>query len=304
MDFRQIQYFVALYEEQSITKAANRLNVVQPAVSMQIRRLESFYNVNLFERTPRGVYPNAIARRLYPLCRDALEKAGALHKILEASSGDAVGTVSIGVPPSIAANMLGRVLIKFHEQSPHVQLRVREGYSANLMASLMDGELDFAVVTPIDNTVRLNSQILGTEEFVVVVKARTFPDATSISGIDLAGLRLIVPSERNMTRPLIDTGFEAAGVGISVAMEVDSLATVFSMIHQPGWASILPMSAALALSRERDVQILKLSKPDLRRSLTVAFHRQRGLSASAQLLISHLEVELATLALDANPPEH
>ncbi len=54
MDLRQIQYFVALYEEKSITKAARRLHVVQPAVSMQICWLEADYGVKLFDRTPAG----------------------------------------------------------------------------------------------------------------------------------------------------------------------------------------------------------------------------------------------------------
>ena len=69
MDLRQIQYFVALYEERSITKAARRLNVVQPALSMQISRLEKTFKTRLFERTSRGVIPTDVGREFYGLCQ-------------------------------------------------------------------------------------------------------------------------------------------------------------------------------------------------------------------------------------------
>ena len=76
MDLRQVRCFVALYEEGSITKAAKRLHIVQPAVSMQIRKLETYNGIVLFDRTANGAKPNAAAHRLYPLCIAALEKFG------------------------------------------------------------------------------------------------------------------------------------------------------------------------------------------------------------------------------------
>ena len=71
-DLRQIEYFVALYDERSITKAARRLNVVQPALSMQISRLERSFKTKLFERTSRGVIPTDTGRTFYGLCQKVL----------------------------------------------------------------------------------------------------------------------------------------------------------------------------------------------------------------------------------------
>ena len=69
MDLRQIEYFVALYDERNITKAARRLNVVQPALSMQISRLERTFKTKLFERTSRGVVPTDTGRTFYGFCQ-------------------------------------------------------------------------------------------------------------------------------------------------------------------------------------------------------------------------------------------
>lgn len=71
MDLRQIEYFVALYDERSITKAARRLNIVQPALSMQISRLEKTFKTKLFERTSRGVVPTDTGRTFYGFCQNS-----------------------------------------------------------------------------------------------------------------------------------------------------------------------------------------------------------------------------------------
>src|ERR1700761_954477 len=123
MDLRQIQYFVALFEENSITKAAKRLHVVQPAVSIQIRRLETDYGVPLFSRTPHGVYPNATARALYPLCRETLRNVDRLRVMLRELSGQVVGELVVGVPPSLALGCLAQVLVDFHGENPGLQVR-------------------------------------------------------------------------------------------------------------------------------------------------------------------------------------
>ena len=65
LDLRQIQYFVCLYEERSVTRAARRLNVVQPALSMQINRLEKRLGTDLFERTARGMIPTSAGETMY-----------------------------------------------------------------------------------------------------------------------------------------------------------------------------------------------------------------------------------------------
>src|SRR5688500_532234 len=168
MDLRQMQYLVALVEEESITRAARRLHVVQPAVSMQIRRLEADYGVTLFERTPQGVYPNAIARQVYPLCIAILNQTDALRRVLREASGRLVGRLAVGIPPSVAQGVLARALLRFREQSPDVQLVVQEGYSASLVDWLVNGDLDFAVLSMIDGEKRLRYQPLATEELMVV----------------------------------------------------------------------------------------------------------------------------------------
>ena len=292
MDLRQIQYFVALYEEESVTKAARRLHIVQPAVSMQIRRLEADYGVVLFDRTPHGVRPNAVARRLYPQCLDILEKVDLARNRLRESAGCLAGKLTVGVPPSIAEGILPDVLLQFQMRNPEVQLVIHEGYTANLVDWLVQGDLDFAVLSVLEDERRLRYQDLATEELHLVTSLETPIGGSQIKGCDLGALKLVLPSSNNLIRILIETEFARAGLPLSPAMEVDSLSTVFGIIRRPGWASILPASALGSGDRRRGLQSLRLVDPIIRRLLVVAFQPQREATPAAQLLIGALESKL------------
>jgi DNA-binding transcriptional LysR family regulator len=289
MDLRQIQYFVALVEEQSITKAARRLHVVQPAVSMQIRRMETEYGVTLFDRTPQGVYPNAVAKRVYEQCLAVLEQTELIRKTLRAASGRLVDRLAIGIPPSVAQGAMARALIDFREQNPDVRLVIQEGYSANLVEWLVNGELDFAVLTIMEGEKRLRYQQFATEELMFVTSPGTDLPGTEVHGVDVAEFKLILPSSQNLIRILLDATFEDIGVPLQPAMEVDSLATVFQLVHNPGWATILPASAARDDGSHSELRWLRLVEPIVRRTLVVAFLPQREPSSAAQILIGHLE---------------
>jgi LysR family nitrogen assimilation transcriptional regulator len=79
MELRQVQYFICLYEEGSVTRAARRLNIVQPALSMQIAKLEEAFGQQLFERTRQGMLPTAAAPQMYrlflPVCTTSCMRA-------------------------------------------------------------------------------------------------------------------------------------------------------------------------------------------------------------------------------------
>jgi DNA-binding transcriptional LysR family regulator len=295
MDFRQIQYFVALYEEKSITKAARRLNVVQPAVSMQIRRLEFDNGVVLFERSAQGVIPNAAATRLYPLCVEILERLEGVKEELRNISGRLIGNLSIGVPPSVALGILPRVLMEFCSQNPNVRLTVHEGYSAHLVEWLVDGKLDVAVLSESEEERRLRHQRLVTEELLLVTNVKSKIQGPQVKCADIQDLKLVLPSSQNLTRILIDNEIERAGLKLSATMEVDSLAVVFGLIQDAGWNSILPASAIRGAVERRELKSFTLIEPAIHRTLIAAFPGQKSLSAPAQLIVGYIEAALKSM---------
>jgi len=304
MDLRQIQYFVALYEERSITRAAKRLHVVQPAVSMQIRKIEMDCGFDLFERTAQGVNPNALAQQLYPLCQKVLGDLNAARNFLREAKGRVAGSLSVGVPPSTAHSCLADVIADFAAQYPDVRLSVREGYSAQLFEWLADGVLEVAIVIASEGERRVQLSPLLTEELVVVMAKATAAGRTGLAGLDLAGLRLVLPSGENFTRLLIENELGRESLALQPAVELDSLSAVLNLMHRPGWATILPRSVASGRRFPGELQWLRLERPAISRTLAVATQQAGEMSLAAKLFVGQLEValKLATGSVSAHQP--
>jgi DNA-binding transcriptional LysR family regulator len=292
MDVRQIRYFIALYEERSITRAAKRLHVVQPAVSMQIRKLEVDYGLTLFERTTHGVIPNALAQQLYPLCQKVLGDLGVASSFLKEAKGKITGSVSVGVPPSLAHSCLADVVAEFCVQYPDVRLIVHEGYTGHLLEWLTDGLLDLAVVHGVDSERRLQVTPLMTERLVVAMSAETAAGRRAITGAELMGLRMALPSGENLTRLLMDGAFLTEGLTLEPTVQLDSLAAVLNLIRRPGWATILPGTAASQRQVGAEIVRLALTNPMISRSLVVATRPGTEISVAAKLFVGQLEIAL------------
>ncbi len=134
MDLRQITYFIALFEEGSVTRAAQRVNVVQPALSMQIAKLERELEQKLFDRTPRAMELTAAGRTLHRLVQPILRDLSLAREQMARLSRTAIsGRVTIGVLSSLAGSVVPRVLARFAAAYPDVEVSMADGYSSTFI---------------------------------------------------------------------------------------------------------------------------------------------------------------------------
>ena len=113
MELRQIRYFIALYETGSVTKAAHRLNVVQPAVSMQISKLEEELGQVLFERLPKGMAPTAAGEQAYHLLAPIFQEFRSARERIENFGGRVAGQLAVGVIASVSTTPFRNVCRAF-----------------------------------------------------------------------------------------------------------------------------------------------------------------------------------------------
>ncbi|MFD0504165.1 LysR family transcriptional regulator [Streptomyces chiangmaiensis] len=148
MELRQLEYFVAVAEELSFTRAAERLHVVQSAVSAAIRSLERELGPTLFERSSQRVTLTAAGAALLPAARNTLDSARAAREAAQLSEGRLQGTLRIGTFSSLVRPDLPELLGRFHRLHPAVTLRlaVSPRGSAGLVERLLAGNLDLAFV--------------------------------------------------------------------------------------------------------------------------------------------------------------
>ena len=148
MDFRQIKQFVVLATELNYRKAAERLHMTQPPLSIAIKRLETEIGAELFERDRQGVRLTVAGIAFLDEARRLLDGAeSALQAARDAAQGR-VGALRICSVPSAALNLLPRILPAFSQRFPQVRLRLSSGSTVGILAQLQRGELDAALLVP------------------------------------------------------------------------------------------------------------------------------------------------------------
>ena len=113
MEFRQIQYFITLYEDGSVTRAARRLHIVQSALSMQMAKLEAEVGQRLFVRTPQGMQPTPEGRRLYRLFLPVVTGYQRARDQVVEATGELNGEVRFGIIATIAQGVLLDAILEF-----------------------------------------------------------------------------------------------------------------------------------------------------------------------------------------------
>src|SRR4051794_15806747 len=133
MDLLQIRYFLAAAAAGSLSRAAIRLGVSQPALSRQIGSLETKLGRELFYRHGRGVALTDAGRRFLAVSQSVMQQLTDVQEELSTGTLDATGSVTLGIPPSLSASMGADLVLRFAATFPRARLRIREAFSAVLL---------------------------------------------------------------------------------------------------------------------------------------------------------------------------
>src|ERR1041385_5494098 len=126
MEFRHLRYFVAVAEEENVTRAAERLHVSQPPLSRQIRDLEEELGVQLFERSAKAVRLTDAGRVFLNEARSVLDRVDEATRAVKAISSRASGELHLGYAPSLAVDILPRALRQFQSEMPGVRVMLHD----------------------------------------------------------------------------------------------------------------------------------------------------------------------------------
>lgn len=150
MDLRQYRYFCAVVEEQSVTRAAERLRMAQPALTQQIRRMEEELGVRLIERAGRGIRITSSGNRLYERAISLLQFEQETRMEVSDIEAGRTGILRIGVN-TLSASRLVEWIERMKRRHPGIILQVHQGESSALIERLKERSLDAAFVRlPID----------------------------------------------------------------------------------------------------------------------------------------------------------
>jgi DNA-binding transcriptional LysR family regulator len=234
MELRHLRYFVAVAEERSITRAAERLWIAQPGLSTQIRRLETELGVELLERHSRGITLTQAGELFLERARVALaatDVAAATGRDLEAG---AIGSVRLGVASGPSWPLTSDVLARFSHARPGVELSVLQGYGGALWRELRDGHLDALLGPAGHGGPGLKTLALGSEPWVVLTGSEhRLAGSGALLATDLMGERVAVTGHR-----------DGAGVDRAVGEVLTELGVAAELVPSGPWPAVQAAVAA------------------------------------------------------------
>ena len=198
MELRQLRYFVAVAEERSISRAAERLWIAQPGLSTQVRRLETELGIQLFHRHSRGVELTPTGELFLERARAALAAAEEARAIGAGLEAGVIGTVRLGIGTEAPARLTPPLLAAFGHDRPDVEVTVSESYSGALVRDLRDGRLDAMLAPSAFGSADLRSLRLNAEPWVVLAAVgHPLGRPGPIPAEELDGQRIVVTGHRD-----------------------------------------------------------------------------------------------------------
>ncbi|TCL71101.1 DNA-binding transcriptional LysR family regulator [Rhizobium sp. BK251] len=263
MELRQLQHFVAVAEEQHFTRAAQRVNVVQSALSSSIRALEEELDAKLFVRNTRQVRLTSVGRVFLDKARIALDAVRDAREAVTAVQGLSRGLLSIGTVQSLPAFLdLPSLLASFHALYPGIEVRLSQGSSQHLLEKVRGGKLDLAIVPLCDPPAGITATMIACEALVAVC-----PPDHPLAGredVPLSALaeEAFVDFEPAWgTRQLVDRGFAEAGIERRIAFEVSDLGTQLELVARGLGVALVP--EAIAEAQQATLGIARLAEPEI-----------------------------------------
>lgn len=224
---RHVEAFVEIARQKSLKRAAESLNLTQPAISKTLKELEQIVGTTLLDRNRGGVTMTFAGEVFLGHSTNGLTALGmALGSVAAVRKGE-MGSVSIGALPSVAASVLPHAISVFSELAPQSAPRVEDGPHSYLIDRLHGGRLDLVIG-------RLGSpetmkEISFTQlyvERVAIVCAPDHPLVGASNLTDLTGFPVIYPPEDSAIRPLVDRMMIANGLS-SFPNQIESVSATF-----------------------------------------------------------------------------
>jgi LysR family nitrogen assimilation transcriptional regulator len=244
MELEQLRYFVQAAELGSVSRAAVKLGVSQPAASRHIASLEAELRTRLLYRHGRGVALTNAGRTLYLTVKPLLEQLGEVKDLLLQESEEPSGSVIVGMPASLMGTIGASCAQQFLKRYPKASLHLYEGSSGLLLDRLESGLISAAVLYDTRRGPNMLVTPLMVERlYLVSAWSDTIDETREVSLADLARHKLMLPGTQSGLRRTIDAAFKQHGISGHILMDMHSVTVIKHLVEKGVGSTILPFGA-------------------------------------------------------------
>ena len=265
MDLKQLRTFREVAEAGSLSRAADRLHLAQPALSRQIRLLEAEVGVPLFARHGRGMQLTEAGSALLERIDGPVRQLEGAVAEVRSLAGAVSGQVALGMMPTISSVLAGPLARRVARDHAGISLRIVEGYTGHLIEWVQRGVTDATLLYGPAPALHLRVTPLLIEEMVLVGAKESGIGPQPVPFADLAGQRLVLPSRQHGLRRIVEAAAGRAGIALNVAFEADSFGVLKELVESGLGQAVLPRSAIRAEEAAGRLRVAPLVRPVPRR---------------------------------------
>jgi LysR family nitrogen assimilation transcriptional regulator len=267
MRTRQLEYFIRVCELGSLTKAAQVLNIAQPALGLQLAALDRELGVRLLERSTAGTQPTAAGLLFLGEAKAMLARLADMKRQLHEMAANQVQTLTLGMTPSLMALLASRLVERIAAVAPRITLTFLEQLSGGLLEGVHARHLELALLydAPESSFYTLEPQLRETL-YLVARPGTPLDRAGPIAMEELGNVDFVLPSEGDLLRETLEQALRTAHVPFHAAHSINSMPAIKAIVERGLGYGFLPM-AAIAAEVEAGHLVARRIAPPMTRKL-------------------------------------
>jgi len=276
MNFRELEYLVAVDTYKHFRKAAKKCFVSQPTLSGQLKKLETELGVQLVERTTRNVFLTPIGEEIVKKARAILAEAASIEDLIKTYSDPMSGRINIGLIPTIAPYLLPLIVQPINRTYPKLEIILHEVQTEVMLKKLVEGTLDAGILAVPLEMKGLEQIILYNEPFYVALNNKhKFANKSKIMKDDLKGETLLLLEEGHCLRGQVLDVCSYAMTKERKDFQGTSLETIRHMVSTGIGITLIPQTAieSTNLNQNSSIKYIPFSKPAPARSVGFLFRK-------------------------------
>lgn len=288
MDLRQLKYFMAIAEEGQISRAARRLHMAQPPLSLQLKLLEENLGVQLVERNTKSLRLTGAGVALYQRAEQILGLVEATTRDMRDFDEGLRGTLAIGSPPGVGHLVLPPRVADFHARYPEVNFHWREGNTYRVLELLNTRVIELGVVRlPVDPGLYETVPLL-TEPWVGVVRKlpdQSQPDSITLKELATMPLLMMHRQQGIFCHDMVWEELHAAKATPRVLCESDNVTALLILVELGLGAAIVPRST-LSLKAGAALHVMDIAGCALESAVALTWLKGTRLSPAAEQFVA------------------
>lgn len=296
MDIRQLRYFSEVVHAGSFTKAVDRVRVSQPALGIQIRKLEEELGVSLLVRHSRGVEPTEAGRLLLDHANAILRRIELARQEIIDLSGPPRGSIALGITPTASALLATPLISACREVYPSISLNIVEGLSEEVMRQLGENAIDIGFTYNPTAVHGISAEPLLIEDLYYVSAAAIGGERDAIPFREACGASLILPGRGFGLRERIEAAAGKRELPVDVAFEINSVSTIRELVESGIGSTILPYAAVARAVASGRLAAARITQPRISRTLSLAYasgHVETNVSRAVRQIVDRVIGEIA-----------